>query len=459
MALTVTLDSPRVQRISRDYGMMTGTIAFDASYPTGGESLSGISGYFSTMLAISFEGEGGYTYAYDKTNNKVLVYLSSGTPTLSAETSHTHAIALDGGATGAEASHTHAVALDGGATAAGSSHTHSVTAAAVDAEAAHTHAIALDGGATAAGASHTHGLTTGTVGAGTSHNHAFTGTAITPQAINVTHDAAANVTGVAVYLHTKDGSHGWLEFVSPTNADGTVRLNATGDYVLVFDSDTAATDGVAIYFDEDAATADARLLAVTPLASVDVLVPTSAGNMIRIAYNADPDTPGNQVYLDEDAANNYARLLFISPTTTSGTANTDDTIRGWTPVCAGANAAENAHTHALDALTLAGEATHTHGAGSLVDAASGVGSSHTHGLTTAAIGAEAAHTHAWGTLSDAASGVGASHTHSYGNLTETASAGGSSHTHTATAEVGDQVASEANLSGVTALQFIAFGLL
>jgi hypothetical protein len=55
MALTVTYDNAgRVERIGRNYGIVTGKLAFDNSYPTGGESISDISGRFTTLLpAIS----------------------------------------------------------------------------------------------------------------------------------------------------------------------------------------------------------------------------------------------------------------------------------------------------------------------------------------------------------------------------------------------------------------------
>lgn len=74
MALTVTLDTPMgVKRIARGVGLMTGAVAFDNSYPTGGEDCSGISRYFSGGVRINFNPTSGYLFEYDVTNDKVIV--------------------------------------------------------------------------------------------------------------------------------------------------------------------------------------------------------------------------------------------------------------------------------------------------------------------------------------------------------------------------------------------------
>lgn len=189
----------------------------------------------------------------------------------------------------------------------------------------------------------------GTSGAGASHNHAFTGTAISAEALNVYDLDAAAATGVAVYLHTKDGRTGWFEFVSPTNADGTGTVSNGGNGYFIFDSDAAATDGVAIYIDEDAATVDERVMAVCQ-GGEDIYVPVAGSNQaLKVKYNADPGTPGVAVYFDEDGANTYERLMFVSPTDTDGTGALDDTYYGLPGVPAGANAAEATHTHTISA--------------------------------------------------------------------------------------------------------------
>lgn len=59
----------------RGLKFVTGTIAFDASYPTGGEATTDISGHFTELLGVIFESKSGYTFSYDYTNNKVLAYV------------------------------------------------------------------------------------------------------------------------------------------------------------------------------------------------------------------------------------------------------------------------------------------------------------------------------------------------------------------------------------------------
>lgn len=71
MSITVTKDMPRVERLSRGLGILTGSIAFDSSYPTGGEDAGDISDYFKSMLCLLIEAHGGYLFEYDRTNDKI----------------------------------------------------------------------------------------------------------------------------------------------------------------------------------------------------------------------------------------------------------------------------------------------------------------------------------------------------------------------------------------------------
>ncbi len=151
---------------------------------------------------------------------------------------------------------------------------------------------------------------------------------ITPASIVVKDLDAAAAIGVAVYLHTKDGRNGWFEFVSPTNTDGNGTLSNGGAGYFVFDSDAAATDGVAIYFDEDAAAVDGRLMCISP-SGQDIYVPVAgSGQLIRIAHSATANVAGVNVYFDEDRANTYERLMFVSPTNANGVGATDDGVHG-----------------------------------------------------------------------------------------------------------------------------------
>lgn len=58
----------------RGLKVVTGTIAFDASYPTGGEASTAISGHFTELLGVIFESKSGYTFEYNYDDNKVLAY-------------------------------------------------------------------------------------------------------------------------------------------------------------------------------------------------------------------------------------------------------------------------------------------------------------------------------------------------------------------------------------------------
>jgi hypothetical protein len=69
-------------------------IAFDDSYPTGGEALT-IPG-LTVIDEVLFPQISGYLFEYDRTNKKIKVYTPVGTAS-----AHTHAVALDGGASAA----------------------------------------------------------------------------------------------------------------------------------------------------------------------------------------------------------------------------------------------------------------------------------------------------------------------------------------------------------------------
>lgn len=81
--------------------MVRGKIAFDSSYPTGGEPFTpnnmGLS-IVENFFVVS--NEGGYAFDYDYSNQKLKVFDVSGgalSGSIAAEAAHTHAVALDGG--------------------------------------------------------------------------------------------------------------------------------------------------------------------------------------------------------------------------------------------------------------------------------------------------------------------------------------------------------------------------
>lgn len=148
-------------------------------------------------------------------------------------------------------------------------------------------------------------------------------------ALNFTDSDTAATTGVQVYLDEDavETGIGKLYFVSPTGADATIQLASADGHVhdvTIYDNDDAATDGVAIYFDEDGATADERISFVSPTGQ-DCVV--QSGNYrehnhyIQVKDKDNAASLGVAIYCDEDATSKSGRLLFVSPTDANGTAD------------------------------------------------------------------------------------------------------------------------------------------
>lgn len=72
MALTVTEVTRNVGPGNRKE--VIATVAFDSSYPTGGESLAPSLLGFQAFDFVSFTNTGGYVFEFDHTNSKVLAY-------------------------------------------------------------------------------------------------------------------------------------------------------------------------------------------------------------------------------------------------------------------------------------------------------------------------------------------------------------------------------------------------
>ncbi len=154
-------------------------------------------------------------------------------------------------------------------------------------------------------------------------------------------DDSAASNGLVVYLHvdevTEAGLYsGHLESVTAGNADSQFEIGASGPVILVTDDDAAATAGLQLYFDEDAASADSRWLVNNTITGEDVFILATDGKAIRVAHDASAGTTGVAIYFDDDAANVHERLLFISPTDTAGAYDTDDIV--------GSGATESAFT-------------------------------------------------------------------------------------------------------------------
>ncbi len=134
--------------------------------------------------------------------------------------------------------------------------------------------------------------------------------------------AATTGTAVNIVPNTRMGSKmGHLESTSLGNANANHAIDA-GIEVVIVDNDTPG--GVTLYFDEDGVNQDSdRFMAVLPAAK-DCLVPLINGDFIRVKHDALAATNGVQVYFDDDAASALLRLMFVSPTDTEGVFQTDN---------------------------------------------------------------------------------------------------------------------------------------
>ena len=76
MAFTVTYkeDKGMVDKCSHGYKIVTGTILFSTSYPTGGELMDMSKIFPKDLHLVIVEPKAGYIFLYDYTNKKVLAY-------------------------------------------------------------------------------------------------------------------------------------------------------------------------------------------------------------------------------------------------------------------------------------------------------------------------------------------------------------------------------------------------
>lgn len=91
MGLTIGLTGDWMQNTG-SRTTVQGTIAFDSSYPTGGETLLPASIGLAVIETMDISPKAGYTFVYDYTNKKVLVYEAG-----AGAAAHTHDLKIIGG--------------------------------------------------------------------------------------------------------------------------------------------------------------------------------------------------------------------------------------------------------------------------------------------------------------------------------------------------------------------------
>lgn len=74
MALTVALSGDWLESQGNKRAVVA-TIAFDASYPTGGESLTAANLGLGVIDHVTIGAKSGYVFEYDYTNSKVIAYV------------------------------------------------------------------------------------------------------------------------------------------------------------------------------------------------------------------------------------------------------------------------------------------------------------------------------------------------------------------------------------------------
>lgn len=213
-------------------------------------------------------------------------------------------------------------------------------------ESAHTHAVALDSGTSAAGSAHSHTFTT--------DNPAVL------ESATVTHDAAPG--GNIIYLKfLGDGTPYLCCNFATTTSSKLITFGATSKIFITYDA-TAAVGGVAVNVDQAQGDPASRVRAnLAGSYNTDIYVKFQDGKVLKIVNSG----TGSNLYYDDGVDQRLEASIGGSNTTIANTATAvwlTSTLNG----------------------TTATESSHTHGPGTLADAASGAGSAHTHTLTGAA---------------------------------------------------------------------------
>jgi len=148
------------------------------------------------------------------------------------------------------------------------------------------------------------------------------GTTVNTGTVTDDDSAASNGTAVNVVAES-NGMLAYLDSTTAGNATVTFEIGSGGPTVVANDNDSPG--GVQLYFDEDAAAADSKFLAVSPTGA-DLFVPAVDGSLIRVVHDASAASNGVAVYIDDDAASAHLKLLFVSPTDADATYTTDDVV-------------------------------------------------------------------------------------------------------------------------------------
>ena len=155
-----------------------------------------------------------------------------------------------------------------------------------------------------------------------------------PMPVTMTDLDGAASTGVAVYAHIDtvgtDADRKIAHFESITANNATVGFQGTSTNAAtgtMWDDDAANTGGTIVYVDENGDTdlTAAKLLFISPI-NEDAYVPMSDGSYLTIYDDNSAASNGVQLYADDDSTNAYGRLMFVAPSDASVSVHTSTTI-------------------------------------------------------------------------------------------------------------------------------------
>jgi len=128
----------------------------------------------------------------------------------------------------------------------------------------------------------------------------------------VVHNANASSQGTPLYVNPVDGVVGKFESDNAGGSDSYFKTTG-GEYVVVFHNDSPS--GYTVHFDET----NQRFVVDNTLTGTNLYVRASSGRYIELEHVAGATTTYSAVYFDDDAADADERLLFVSASAVGGT--------------------------------------------------------------------------------------------------------------------------------------------
>ena len=160
---------------------------------------------------------------------------------------------------------------------------------------------------------------------------------VAPVPVTITDDDSAASNGVAVYAHIdtigtdSDRKIAHLESVTANNATVTYQANATLTTTSIgtmWDDDAAASSGLQVYVDENGDTdlSAAKFLVDNDTTETDLYVPLSDGSYLTLYNDDSASSNGVAVYFDDNASTTSAKWLLVTPSNASVSAHTSTVV-------------------------------------------------------------------------------------------------------------------------------------